>query len=220
MLPGQVHSWNPVGNISGYVVNFSEKVPSFISNPFYLEQFPFFWGIPKRCVIDLQKETLKEAVYLFKRILNEVKKKDSFSLDIVCFYLMSLFISITRNHAILVKKQIPEQKQNTLFNFRKLVNQYYTQKRLPKDYAAMLYITPNHLNALCNDLLGKSAGEVIRDRILLEAKRLLVNADISIAEIAYQLNFSDNSYFSKFFRKYTDMTPEEFRKISIGITDY
>ncbi|RYZ32209.1 MAG: AraC family transcriptional regulator, partial [Sphingobacteriales bacterium] len=69
-----------------------------------------------------------------------------------------------------------------------------------------------HLNALCQDLLGKTAGELIRDRILLEAKRLLVNADISISEIAWQLNFADNSYFSKFFKKQAGTTPEAFRK--------
>jgi AraC family transcriptional activator of pobA len=92
-----------------------------------------------------------------------------------------------------------------------LVNQHYVEKRLPKEYAAMLYVTPNYLNALCRDLLGKSAGQLIRDRILLEAKRLLVNTDISISEIAYRLNFKDNSYFTKFFKKYSGVTPEDFK---------
>ena len=96
------------------------------------------------------------------------------------------------------------------------MNEYYNRKRLPKEYAAMLYVTPNHLNALCNDLLGKAAGEVIRDRVLLEAKRLLVNADINISEIAFQLDFKDNSYFTRFFKKYTGTTPEDFRRSVIN----
>lgn len=86
------------------------------------------------------------------------------------------------------------------------------QLRLPKEYAALLYVTPNYLNAFCRHMLGKSAGEIIRNRVLLEAKRLLINADMSIAAIAYQLNFADNSYFTKFFKKYAGVTPEEFRK--------
>ncbi len=61
-------------------------------------------------------------------------------------------------------------------------------------------------------LLGKTAGELIRDRVLLEAKRLLTNGDMSITELAYDLNFQDNSYFNRFFKKYADVTPEEFRK--------
>jgi AraC-like DNA-binding protein len=68
------------------------------------------------------------------------------------------------------------------------------------EYAELLYITPNHLNALCKEHLGMQAGEVIRNRIVLEAKRLLVNKNTSISEIAYYLNFADNSYFSKFLK--------------------
>jgi AraC family transcriptional activator of pobA len=77
------------------------------------------------------------------------------------------------------------------------------------------------LNALCRDLLGKSAGEIIRDRIMPEARRLLINTDISISEIAMQLNFQGNSYFTKFFKKYAGKTPEEFRKdYNIGLKNH
>jgi AraC-like DNA-binding protein len=78
-----------------------------------------------------------------------------------------------------------------------------------------LYITPNHLNALSKEQLGISAGELIRNRIILEAKRLLAIKDYSIAEIAYELSFADNSYFTKFFKKIEGVTPEEFRKNTI-----
>ena len=81
----------------------------------------------------------------------------------------------------------------------------------------MLYITPNHLNACCKEVLGIPAGEVIRNRIVLEAKRLLVNLQLSISEIAYTLNFEDNSYFTKFFKKYAGVTPEEFRNSIVKI---
>jgi AraC-like DNA-binding protein len=59
------------------------------------------------------------------------------------------------------------------------------------------------------------AGDVIRNRVILEAKRLLVNLDLSITEISYRLNFNDNSYFTKFFKKYVGSTPEEFRKNNV-----
>jgi AraC-like DNA-binding protein len=97
-------------------------------------------------------------------------------------------------------------------NFQKLINQQYRTLRLPKEYAELLYITPNHLNALCREMVGKTAGDLIRDRVLLEAKRLLTNADMSITEIAYDLNFEDNSYFNRFFKKQVGKTPDNFRK--------
>ena len=94
--------------------------------------------------------------------------------------------------------------------------QHYIDVKLPKDYAELLYITPNHLNAVCKDVLGLSAGEVIRNRTLLEAKRLLTNPRLNISEIAFNLNFSDNSYFTKFFKKIEGITPEEFRKRTLN----
>jgi AraC family transcriptional activator of pobA len=213
VAPGQVHSWNFSGRPDGYAINFTEKIfRSYISSQFYLEQFPFLRGIAKNCLFDPDKETLKDIKHFIKRIVSEVKKKDTFSTDIICFNLISLFISISRNNPLSLNKQIPGQKQLVLYNFRSLVDQHYIQKRLPKEYAAMLHMTPVQLNAICKDLTGSAAGSIIRDKILLEAKRLLVSTDINISEIAYRLNFSDNSYFTKFFKKYTGLTPEEFRK--------
>jgi AraC-like DNA-binding protein len=88
----------------------------------------------------------------------------------------------------------------------------FATHKLPKDYAEMLFITPNHLNALCRETLNTPAGEIIRNRVALEAKRLLTNLDLTITEIAYRLGFADNSYFTKFFKKQTNTNPEDFRK--------
>ncbi|PZF74915.1 helix-turn-helix domain-containing protein [Taibaiella soli] len=217
MIPGQVHSWNFEGEMEGYIVNFSEDLfHPFLSDGKYLEQFHFFRGVVADSVIQLDDSAQQKLTGLFEDVLKEVKKADTFTLDIVRCKMLELFVTVARNAAQRVVKKVPQQNQLILFQFRKLVDSYYAEKRLPKDYAAMLYITPNHLNALVSDLLDKSAGEVIRDRILLEAKRLLINADLSISEIAYQLSFTDNSHFTKFFKKYTGATPEEFRKSSIS----
>jgi AraC-like DNA-binding protein len=107
---------------------------------------------------------------------------------------------------------VPPQKLVLLRNYQQLIERYFRTIRLPKEYAELLYITPNHLNALCVELLGKTAGDLVRDRLLLEAKRLLTNADMTVTEIAYDLNFRDNSYFNRFFKKNVGMTPDEFRK--------
>jgi AraC family transcriptional regulator, transcriptional activator of pobA len=100
--------------------------------------------------------------------------------------------------------------------FQQLIDKHYTSIRLPKEYADLLYITPNHLNTLCHEMLGKSAGDIIRDRVILEAKRLLTSADLRISQISDQLNFKDNSYFNRFFKKYTGLTPDDFRKNMIN----
>jgi AraC family transcriptional activator of pobA len=213
MSPGQVHSWSFKGEVDGYIINFSEELfHNFLSNDHYVEQFTFFRSVAAESIFRLDKKAFAEAVRIISNIVVEVHDSGPMAMDLVRANLVELFIIVHRNVAAAVTHAVPPLNQLILYNFRKRVDEYYAEKRLPKEYAALLYITPNHLNALCRDVLGKSAGEVIRERILLEAKRLLVNAEISMSEIAMKLSFTDSSHFTKFFKKYTSQTPEEFRK--------
>lgn len=127
--------------------------------------------------------------------------------------LLMLQIFILIEQSLALSEAPPRYVRNqTIKNFQRLVETHFLELRLPGAYAELLHVTTNHLNALCKENLGKQAGEVIRERILLEAKRLLINVDLSVAEIAYRLNFSDNSYFTRFFKKHEGLTPDEFRK--------
>ncbi|MNY04749.1 DNA-binding transcriptional activator FeaR [compost metagenome] len=75
----------------------------------------------------------------------------------------------------------------------------------------MMFVSTHQLNIISKYFSGVPAGTYIRNRLLLEAKRLLVNFGMHINEIAFELDFSDASNFGKFFKKYTGMTPEQFR---------
>jgi len=213
MIPGQVHSWHFEGKVDGYIVNFSDTLfRSFLLNPNYLERFQFFSGVSQESVCQLPIEVHEKVIQLFEEILaykTDVKDTET---DMIRLLLMQLFLVVENCCKVNNKKSIPQQKQLLLRNFRRLIDQHYLSIRLPKQYADLLYVTPNHLNALCQDLLGKTAGELIRDRILLEAKRLLTNAEMTVSEIADNLNFQDNSYFNRFFKKYVGLTPDDFRK--------
>lgn len=77
--------------------------------------------------------------------------------------------------------------------------------------ASKLAISPVHLNRICNSLVGKSAGQLIQEHLLTEAKKYLMYSTLPISQIAYQLNFEYPNYFARFFRKYTGLTPKEFR---------
>lgn len=215
MVPGQVHSWAFEGQTDGYVINFSAGIfNGFLKDLQFLEAFTFFRGIAADSVIRLSGDNLQQAISCFELMLREVAEPAGFSTEMICAQLLSLFITVSREPQALQQAAKPLHHHVVLQHFYKLVEQQYTEQKMPKDYARLLYITPNHLNALCRDLTGQSAGTIIRNRVLLEAKRLLVNAQLSIAEIAYQLNFKDNSYFTRFFKKYTGQTPEAFRKSS------
>ncbi|MGZ4068478.1 MAG: helix-turn-helix domain-containing protein [Bacteroidia bacterium] len=213
MVPGQVHSWHFVGEVDGYIVHFKESlILSFLQNGHYLEQFGFFKGHAESCVCQLPLHEQQHVVSLFESMLTELRAKGEHKLDMIRLRLLELFITAERQCKTVQRKNVPSQKLMLLNNFQQLIDKHFRTVKLPKEYADLLYITPNHLNALCQDLVGKTAGELIRDRVLLEAKRLLTNADMNVAEIAYDLNFQDNSYFTRFFKKNVGVTPDEFRK--------
>ncbi|MCU7549069.1 AraC family transcriptional regulator [Chitinophagaceae bacterium LB-8] len=212
MIPGQVHNWKYNGDVKGYVINFTDSFFLTHSTDInFLEQFPFFSGYCEDQVILLKGTVKEEVVSLFEKILDEKCQPDSFASEMIRTLLMQLFITVSRNKPQAIKLPENRQGQKMLRNFKKLVDEQFTLHMLPRDYARQLNVTPNYLNSLTNTQMGKSAGEVIRDRIILEAKRLLVNADLTIAEIASRLYFEDNSYFTKFFKKHVQLTPEQFR---------
>lgn len=221
MVPGQVHSWAFEGEVDGYIINFSTTFfQSFLLKANYLEDLPFFSGITKDAVIDIPQQLQDKVTNLFEELMAENETINPLALDMVKSLMLQLFILIARLNANVEETVAPSYNYTLLRSFQKLIEKNYMHLRLPKQYAELLYITPNHLNALCNDVLGIPAGEVIRNRVILEAKRLLINNYMTVLEIANHLNFADNSYFTKFFKKLEGVTPEEFRKKTIHHEHY
>lgn len=213
MIPGQVHNWAFEGDVDGYIVNFS--IPffqSFLLKANYVDEFAFFAGVVKDSVYEIPEEKQKQLTNLFEALIVETETPQPLQDDMTRALLLQIFIEVARLKMDGVHSTVPSYNYTLLRNFQKLIEQNYKLIKLPKQYAELLYITPNHLNALCNDMLGIPAGELIRNRIALEAKRLLINQGLTITEIANELNFADNSYFTKFFKKQAGVTPEEFRK--------
>lgn len=219
MVPGQVHSWNFEGKMEGYVVNFSNSFfQSFLLKPDYLETFSFFNGITVNSVIELSGRTKERVSDQFEELLQVNADAGQFRENMVRVLLLRLFLTIEQgNSSDRIYQDYPHSNP-VVRNFQKLIEKNFADLKLPGEYARLLHVTPNHLNALCKEHLGKQAGELIRDRIVLEAKRLLVNLSLSVSEIAYKLNFNDNSYFTKFFKKEVGMTPESFRTKSANET--
>lgn len=211
MAPGQIHRWNFEGDVDGYVLNFSTQFfQSFLLRSDYIEEFAFFQGQAQQSVLDIPASMRPRVTALFEEMIPLAAGIGMLTGDKLRVLMLQLFLELADLHK--PARPSPLSYNAVLLrNFKKLIEKHYSELRLPKDYAALLYITPNHLNAICTDLLGQSAGTVIRDRVILEAKRLLVNPEFSVAAIADVLNFKDNSYFSKFFKKYTGTTHEAFR---------
>lgn len=213
MSPGQVHSWHFNDVPTGYIFNFSESILQHLIPQLQLEnKYDFFRGVAQDCVVQLNATTHAIAQSISRQIITEVKGKEFAGQDVVAALFIQLFGLASRFSLKNSSSTQVSPGLQIVNNYRMLVDKEYSYQRLTKHYANLLHVSPNYLNLLCQQYIGMQAGTVIRNRILLECKRLLVNANLNISEIANALNFTDASHFSRFFKQHTGMTPDQFRK--------
>ena len=103
------------------------------------------------------------------------------------------------------------RKENLVMEFLQLVKLHFKKQRSVTAYGYMLNITAKYLTETVKEITGKNAGEMIDDVVMLEAKYLLNDPSLSIGQIADMLNFNDQSFFGKFFKRHAGVPPKEYR---------
>lgn len=104
------------------------------------------------------------------------------------------------------------RKEEIMAKFIMLLCEHFHEERQVSFYAEKLFITPKHLSAVAKETSGRTVGEWIENYVILEAKVLLKSTDMTIQEIASRLNFANQSFFGKYFKHLTGVSPTEFRK--------
>jgi AraC-like DNA-binding protein len=105
------------------------------------------------------------------------------------------------------------RKETLVMNFVKILQQQFRTMRNVQQYARQLFVSPKYLTETVKEITGKNAGEIIDDFVVLEAKILLDDTSLSVANIADILHFSDQAFFSKFFKRHTGLSPKKYRDI-------
>lgn len=214
MSPGQAHKIEFSSDIEGYIYIFT---PEFYlinqTNQNRLIEFPFFFTIRQenRPLMLDSADDIQFLETLFKKGITEIEKGNQFSVDL----LRSVLDLILTSCAVLYKpdeKLISKGRGNIMVKkFLQLVEENYHKNLTVNEYAGMLAITPNHLTQTVTLLTGKTTSQIIKAKQVLEIKRLLVHTNLSVTEIAGRLNFPDQSYFTKFFKRETGFSPLQYR---------
>ncbi len=151
---------------------------------------------------------------LFEQIALELNQlKDPYQVEILKSSLKNLLLHSER---IWRKQDFTEvQKSSELeyvMLFKDLLEKNFHMQKQVADYAGQLYITPKKLNKATSSVLGKSPKQMIDERIVLEAKRLLAHSNQNTKEIGFHLGFDEPTNFIKYFKKHQNQTPLEFRE--------
>ena len=213
-FPSQLFSfYDKSDDMYAYYILFSEAfIESLLPLQSVQKQFPFldYQGVPFFQLDDAEAE---EIDTFFLKIDSEIKQRKASLKQSIQLYINLILIAANRSYLRQnLSQKLDKTKDNTLLTrYKKLVSQHFITKRHVSDYAQLLTVTPNHLNKIIKEQTGKTASDFITDMLLMEAKALLKHTELSISEIAYQLDFTDPSHFNKFFKKETQQTPLMYR---------
>lgn len=205
LKPGQLHYWQFTSIPKGFVILLKESMFDPVKEDDLIRLFRQLDPIT-----EIRMEAGRYPVQILTEILNEYQSPTIYSPQIINGLLRALFGRILSQSE---KKQEKTRVKPSVFDhFQQLLVKECPKLHKVNDFAALLNTTPQNLNAACRKHSGKSASEHIVSQLLLEAKRYILHTDNTINEIAYLLSFTDPSNFVKFFRKYEDLTPVQFRK--------
>jgi AraC-like DNA-binding protein len=199
LKPGQVHCWNFTQIPEGFVIIFKEE---FLSN--HTDTLNNLYRMPAKFDITASHELdpLLEQFYTNFKSNGDSKILQAY-LNLILLKALAL-----ANHEPKIKPSLNAD----FYAFKSLVNDHFLEKRKVSQYAELMRMSVKRLNNISQSVMQTSAFDIIRERLLLEAKNLITHSSLSITEVAYQLKFNDPSNFVKFFKSLTTLTPLEYRE--------
>ncbi len=210
---GQIHQWLDFDKIEGYIIIFENDFFALRHQNYELSEFSFLTYRHKQPYVEVSEAQFANLKSIALWMLREFTAEQN-SFDKHLYSLLNLLLlELSRLFEPFSETSEFSQSLQMIYHFEELIDKYFREKHFVKDYASILHVRPNYLNAVCNEITKTSAGDLIRHRILLESKRLLIHEKKTASEIAYELGFADNSYFGRFFKKYEKNTPDGFKKM-------
>jgi len=210
--PGQTHHWELSDKTEGYIFFHTQSFYDLHYTNNRLSHFPFFFSMHNSPCIYLSEKGYESVTNLFRIILEENKSENILKREYIASLIDLVYNEGTRNYTH--QKIVPTENRNSYYakfrHFEELVGVNFTIEKSPSAYAGLLNMTSKHLNRITQAVVGKTASDVILDRVMLEAKKALILQKDSFAEIGYSLGYEDYAYFSRLFKKKTGETPSGF----------
>lgn len=212
--PGQVHQVKRAAGSHGFILLFTTEFIA-LNRPsldFHRDMWFLSHNAPEPA-LRLSAEDRPHFLDVIGRIQDEFTSDGAYREEILRAYLDILLLRARRLfEGMEMMEHDRRSAHDLIMRLRALIERHFTTIHAPKEYAEMLCVSQNHLNSTVKRALGKTISDLLHERLILEAQRLLYHTDLSVKEIAFQLNYEDPSYFTRFFRKHTGSAPHEFRE--------
>lgn len=212
---GQLHLWGKtnIDSIRGYRLMFTEDFfevgqpgSSFLFELIYLDNV---YQTPQLSVLSSSRQIFD----YFELMHQEFGRSDCNTQALRS--LLFLALTETQRIANAQRNSLPNRQQMLIYKqFVQLLEVHFADKWSVERYAEQLNTSPRQLNRVLQDVAQQSFMDIVQNRLALEAKRMLSLSTLSVSQIGDQLGFDDSSYFSRFFKRHTQLTPLEFRQRS------
>ncbi len=210
--PGQLHFFEEWERLAGGSILFTEDF--FLLNQqdkdtlFELSFLDNFYANP---LLKPSADNFADIRHTIDLLCREQRRSDRSNAIVQA--LLHVLVTQIQRCIDLQADQTPSKKYVILYKkLKHLLDQNFARNLPVSDYADRLNITQHHLNLVCKQVTGKTASDIVRSRSMLEAKRLLTFSDLTISEVAVQLNFFDSSYFARVFKSETGLSPVAFKR--------
>ena len=219
LRPSQAHRFQTDSNAEGFILSFTDSFFNMAEHEFdWACQASLFQLFSKCQVIRIQDEVEADMKEIIFKMIKEFDGQYSFRTQLLKRYFKIFLIYLTRQFEESLQAVRQTRETELVKSFMDMLERNFKEKKMVAEYAAQLSVTPNYLNGIIKKNTGFSAGHLIRQRVVLEAKRMGRYSDAGMKEIAYSLGFSDSGHFSKFFKTVSGINFTDFKKEGLLIS--
>jgi AraC family transcriptional activator of pobA len=213
LIPGQAFQIETGDDAKGFIIRFNEIFLNMGETGLDLCYHPGLLQLfAKAAGITLEQNLCGEMNDLAGKMVREFDNPLLFKSELLRIYLKIFLIYLTRQSNALLQTMMQNRNVELVKSFTALVEKNFKTIKRVNEYAKGLYVTPNYLNEIVKKVTGHSAGQHIRQRVVLEAKRQATYSGTCMKEIAWDLGFGDIAHFSKFFKTTAGISFTSFKK--------
>lgn len=209
LMPGQIIEnieYSP--DFEGHAIVLSKRFIDMLNIPMWQQQYIALYDKPINRIFSDYTQQMSLFIVMLRSAASDVE--NPYRLQVIENLIRALFYGgISKFHKM--ESDSVSYKNSIVERYIELVQTHYREERIIGFYADKLCITPKYLSKLVKEYTGRSAGEWIENYVILEARAMLQSSDMTIQQIASSLNFPNQSFFGKYFKRATGLSPKQYR---------